>query len=146
MVGFIKMEWILLGVGLVIGGAGGFFTGKSVGSSNDSKVVVVEPPPTGVEVGTQLADIDLVQVPCSAEFIKDNGDFLCRELFCRMQQRGIDAQTSGADCAAISNMSNSLTLIELIDKSCNIATESTDAFDKCAKRYYDVVTKAKSGQ
>lgn len=144
MMGLVKMEWILLAVGLAVGGAGGFFVSKA--AKEETPVVVVEPPPTGVEVGTQLADIDLVQVPCSAEFIKENGDFLCRELFCRMQQRGIDAQTSGADCAAISNMSNSLTLIKLIDQSCNIATENTDDFDKCAKRYYDVVTKAKSGQ
>lgn len=138
------MEWILLGVGIVVGGAGGFLVSKV--AKEETPVVVVEPPPTGVEVGTQLAAIDLVQVPCSTEFIASNSDFLCRELFCRMQQRGIDAQTSGADCAAISNMSNSLTLIKLIDESCNIATENTDDFDKCAKRYYDVVTKAKSGQ
>lgn len=138
-----KMEWILLGLGLIVGGAGGLFVGKQ---SVPQAPVVIEAPPTGVEVGTQLADIDLVQVPCSPEFITTNGDLLCRELFCRMQQRGIDAQTSAADCAAISNINNSIKIIKLIENACNINTAETDEFNKCAQRYKDIIVLSKSGQ
>lgn len=137
------MEWILLGVGLLLGGAGGFFAGQA--TKPDAPVVVV-PPDNGVEVGEQLADIDLVQIPCSTEFITANSDLLCRELFCRMQQRGIDAQTSGADCAAISNINNSIKIIKLIENACNINTAETDEFNKCAQRYKDIIVLSKSGQ
>ena len=72
---------------------------------------------TGSETGDKLADIDLVKIPCSKEYIESNSDMLCRELFCRMQQRGIDSKTSSADCASISNMNNSIQFIEIITKN-----------------------------
>ena len=51
------------------------------------------------EVQKELIDLDLLVEPCSKEFIKEQKDsLLCREMFCRMQQRGIDAQTSQTDC------------------------------------------------
>ena len=140
----IKMEWVLLGVGLLLGGAGGFFAGKA--TKQETPVVVVPPPDTGVKVGEQLADIDLVKIPCSTDFIKENSDLLCRELFCRMQQRGLDAQTSAADCAAISNMNNTLALIDTIEKSCDIGQENTDQYNKCADRYLRILGIGKSGQ
>ena len=143
MLRLVKMEWILLVVGVVVGGAGGIFIGKQ---SAPQEPIIIEAPPTGVEVGTQLADIDLVQVPCSTEFIDANGDLLCRELFCRMQQRGIDAQTSSADCAAISNINNSIKIIKLIENACSINTAETDQFNKCAQRYKDIIVLSKSGQ
>jgi hypothetical protein len=140
-----KMEWILLAIGLVAGGAGGFFVGKQTAPSEP--IIIQQPPPvTGSAAGDKLADIDLVKVPCSTEFITANGDLLCRELFCRMQQRGIDSQTSSADCAAISNINNSLRIIELIEESCKIDTAETDDFNKCALRYTDIIGKGKSGQ
>jgi hypothetical protein len=143
-IGVIKMEWILLAVGLAVGGAGGFFAGK--GTKPVEPVVVMQPEPvTGSEAGDKLADIDLVKVPCSAEFIKENSDLLCRELFCRMQQRGIDSKTSAADCAAISNMNNTLVLIDTVEKSCNITQENTDAYNKCADRYMRILGTGKSG-
>ena len=136
----LKMDISIAIVALVCGLFGGFGVAKLTEKKQEPIVI------TGSKEGEKLADIDLVKVPCSTDFITENGDLLCRELFCRMQQRGIDAQTSAADCAAISNINNSLKIIELIDKSCDISTENTDTFDKCSKRYYDVVGKAKSGQ
>lgn len=141
----IKMEWILLAIGLLAGGTGGFFIGK--GTKPVEPIVIEQPPPvTGSEAGDKLADIDLVKVPCSAEFIKDNSDLLCRELFCRMQQRGIDSKTSAADCAVISNMNNTLVLIDTLEKACDITQENTDQYDKCANRYLEILGKGKSGQ
>jgi len=67
-----------------------------------------------VEVQKQLIDLDLLVVPCSSEYVTANNDLLCREMFCRMQQRGIDAQTSQQDCSEISNIANT----KAIQKSC----------------------------
>ena len=57
------------------------------------------------DVILQLTDLDLVKPVCSPEFIEKNTDLLCREMFCRMQQRGIDAKT-GSECENIGNVLN----------------------------------------
>lgn len=134
------MEWIILGIGLLLGG--GLGTGITLAVTGKKPVEQS----TGVVVGEKLADIDLVKVPCSKEYIADNGDLLCRELFCRMQQRGIDAQTSAVDCAGISNMNNSMKLIDIVTTHCKITQESTDEYNKCFDRFNRIVTSSKSGQ
>ena len=58
------------------------------------------------EVQKALLDLDLLVEPCSKEFIEAKDELLCREMFCRMQQRGIDAATSQQDCSEISNVAN----------------------------------------
>lgn len=138
----LNMNTALFVVALVCGLFGGFGIAKVTDKKEAPEPVVV----TGSEVGEKLADIDLVQIPCSSEFIEANSDLLCRELFCRMQQRGIDSQTSGADCAAISNINSSLKLISVIEKACDLKTAETDDFNKCAQRYKDIVNAGKSGQ
>lgn len=57
------------------------------------------------DVILQLTDLDLVKPVCSPDFIEKNTDLLCREMFCRMQQRGIDAKT-GSECENIGNVLN----------------------------------------
>jgi len=57
------------------------------------------------DVILQLTDLDLVKPVCAPEFIEKNTDLLCREMFCRMQQRGIDAKT-GSECENIGNVLN----------------------------------------
>ena len=53
----------------------------------------------------QVTDPDLVAVSClGKEHIDQHGDLLCREMFCRLQQRGIDAKTSSTECEEISNI------------------------------------------
>ena len=65
---------------------------------------------------------DLLKIPCSYEYIygkfdekgiqiqKGKGDMLCREMFCRMnRQQGEGA--SGKECDEISNISNSVVII-----------------------------------
>ena len=136
-----KMEWILLAVGLVVGGASGFGIAQ-IGKQPVKHIEVV----TESKVGNKLADIDLVKVPCSKDFIKEYSDLLCRELFCRMQQRGIDSKTSTVDCSGISNLNNTLRLIDIIEKSCDIKQEDTDKYNKCTDRYMRILTTGKSGQ
>jgi len=57
------------------------------------------------DVILQLTDLDLVKPVCAPEFIEKKTDLLCREMFCRMQQRGVDAKT-GSECENIGNVLN----------------------------------------
>jgi hypothetical protein len=54
---------------------------------------------------------DLLDVACSAEYMGDNGDLLCREMFCRLQTREGDG-ASQSECEIISNIANSLTIMD----------------------------------
>ena len=58
------------------------------------------------DVILQLTDFDLAKPVCDPDFIEKNTNLLCRELFCGMQQRGIDSKTAGKECEAISNVLN----------------------------------------
>ena len=40
-----------------------------------------------IDIKKNLTAPDLLQVSCSHEYLEDNGDLLCRELFCRLQTR-----------------------------------------------------------
>ena len=123
------VTWVLLGV---IAG-GGLVGGGMVLFRPDPDPVepVVIVPDNSVaesqqEVILQLTDLDIVQVPCSAEFIASQGPGLCREMFCRMQSRGIDAQASGAECEEISNLNNSITVLQ----TCAVV-ETPEELEKC---------------
>jgi hypothetical protein len=61
---------------------------------------------------TNLTNTDLLKEPCSKEYIADNGDLLCREMFCRLQARGLDSSASQGECEQISNVKNSLIILE----------------------------------
>ena len=86
-----------------------------------------------IDVQKNLTDLDLVKESCSGDFISKHGDGLCRELFCRMQQRGIDSKTSGSECESISNINNTLTIIKQCEdnkKTEEDRSECTDLFFK----------------
>jgi len=105
------IEIVIAGiVGLLIG-AGGVVGIQSATKKDEPVIVAVggdEVAKGQVDVQKQLTDLDLVKDICAPSFIVDQeqGDLLCREMFCRMQQRGIDAQTSQGDCSEIANISN----------------------------------------
>jgi len=107
------VELIIAGViGLAIGIGGAIVGGKM------NRPTIIQAPSEEIakeqiEVQKNLTQTDLAQEACSKDFIVDQeqGALLCRELFCRMQQRGIDAQTSQSDCEAISNTANSLEIL-----------------------------------
>ena len=86
-----------------------------------------------IDVQKNLTDLDLVKESCSEVFIAKHGDGLCRELFCRMQQRGIDSKTSGSECESISNINNTITIIKQCEedkKTEEDKSECTDLFFK----------------
>lgn len=64
------------------------------------------------EIIKQLTNLDMLVQPCSTEYINQNSDLLCREMYCRIMTRGIDSQTSGQECEEISNVANSKIMIK----------------------------------
>ena len=102
--------------GLVLGGTAVFVITKDKPEpiEQPSPVVVVQDPVAGgqQDVIKQVTDPDLVAVSCSKEHIDQHGDLLCREMFCRLQQRGIDAKTSSTECEEISNIANTKIILE----------------------------------
>lgn len=59
------------------------------------------------QVQINLTDEDLLKVACSAEWMTENSDSLCREMFCRMQNRGLDKGATTTECENISHITNS---------------------------------------
>ncbi len=57
-----------------------------------------------------LTEPDLLEVPCSSDYINKHGDLLCREMFCRMNRQGGGQGSGGgagateSDCSAISGV------------------------------------------
>lgn len=113
-------------IGLILGGAGAGITVHKIHKGKE------EPPPKTEEVATkqidvqlQLTDLDLLKIPCSDEYIaKHDSDLLCRELFCMMQSRGIDSQTAGSSCEEISNISNTIMILD----ECKDAANQEDCY------------------
>lgn len=124
MEGLTKMSVTVIGilVALLVGGGGGAFITNKIHSSKAPEVVVVEPDGTAEkqqDVVLQLTDLDLVKEACSSQYIIEQtaGEGLCREMFCRMQQRGVDAKTGATECEKISNVNNKITIMNF----CNVA-------------------------
>ena len=110
-----RMSWlygILIGLGIGVGGTIG------VGLAFKNKEVA--PPPVIVsdpEVAIKLTDLDLIKPLCTPEFIKENSDLMCREMWCLMQTRGLDAKVSETMCESISNLANTLVIIKACEDS-----------------------------
>ena len=65
------------------------------------------------EVIQQLTDLDVIKEICNPEQTKtQEGLLLCREMTCLVYSRGIDSQTSGKQCEEISNIQNTMSMIE----------------------------------
>ena len=103
--------YIIIGLsGLIIGGLGARALNKDK-PQPEPPVVIAPVDPVG-EVVKQLTNLDLLVEPCSKEYIESAGDTLCREMYCRVMTRGVDAKTSGAECEEISNVANSKLMID----------------------------------
>lgn len=123
--------YILIGLlGMVVGGAGTAVL-KREKPQELSPVAVEQVATEQQEVIKQLTNTDLLVEPCSVEYIEKHGNLLCREMFCRMMTRGIDAKTSGNECEEISNVANSYSIIE----HCALyGNNSEECFEKYRER------------
>ncbi len=130
-IGNKMIEMILIGLFGVLVGVGGT-VGIQQATKKDPPVVVVgdQIAEGQIEVQKELIDLDLLVEPCSKEYIESKNDLLCREMFCRMQQRGIDAATSQVDCSEISNIANTIA----IQRSCS--TLKGDDLDTCIELFF----------
>jgi len=119
------MEWLIyIAIGLGSGGASSAITYWLTKKSEP--VAVEEVAKQQIEVQKNLTEPDLLEIPCSLEYIKERGEGLCREMFCRMTTRGIDSKTSGSECESISNTINKTLILDV----CGRKTE-TEEQRKC---------------
>ena len=63
-----------------------------------------------LDIRKSLTAPDLIEIPCSADFISQNGEGLCREMFCRLQTREGDG-ASQAECEEIANLNNTISIL-----------------------------------
>ncbi len=121
--------YILIGLGgLVVGSLTTIAITKDKTESQPVSPIIVEPVDPVSDVAKQLTNLDLLVEPCSAEYIKENGDLLCREMYCRVMQRGVEAKTSGAECEEIANVANSQIII-------NHCESFIDGSEECYEKY-----------
>ena len=131
--GGIKMEWVFLVVGIIVGGGSG--AGITFAFMKNKKPVIVETNKVVekmVEVDNSLTETDLLKVPCSAEYIDKNGESLCREMFCRMNTRSGNQSNSASskECESISNLINTKVIID----SCK-EFKDADQKEKCERLF-----------
>lgn len=134
--------YILIGLGgLVVGSLTTLAIKKDLEPKPPSPVVVVggdETSQAQQDVIKQVTSPDLVSVSCSKEHIDKHGDLLCREMFCRLQQRGIDAKTSSSECEEISNIANTKIIIESCVQKIQVENEDrlVSVFNEDCTRLY----------
>jgi hypothetical protein len=63
-----------------------------------------------IDLQKNLTAPDLIEVPCSEQFIDRNGEGLCREMFCRLQTREGDG-ASQSECEEIANLNNTISIL-----------------------------------
>jgi hypothetical protein len=84
---------------------------------------------TQQEVIKQLTDLDMIKELCHPDKVTTAAGLLtCRELTCLVYTRGIDSQTSGKTCEEISNMQNSVMIMEYCKDRFEDATDCYDVF------------------
>ena len=94
----------LIGLLIGVGGAKALETKKPVQDTTATKQQ---------EVIQQLTDLDVIKELCNPEQTQtQDGLLLCREMTCLVYSRGIDSQTSGKQCEEISNIQNTMSMIE----------------------------------
>ena len=140
----VNINWgyvmVVIGFGLSFGGGIFFQQGCFHKKPEPPPVVVVkeEGIKGQIEVQKQLTDFDILTTPCSKEFIDQHGSLLCRELYCRMQQRGIDSKTDSKDCHDIGNVFNTLELFKVCSDK-----PTEDEKVKCKSDVMDILLKTK---
>lgn len=115
--------YLIVSLGSIGLGAGSVILWQKMNKEDEPPIVVQDQVALSQqEIVKQLTDLDLLAIPCSENYLMEKDSTLCRELFCRMMTRGIDAQTGGQECENISNISNTQAMIE----TCNQFTEDRE--------------------
>ena len=97
---------ILLVIGGLIVGAGGTLLITQQKPTEDKTSQAQQ------EVIKQLTDLDVIKELCAPEVItNEESRLLCREMTCLVYSRGIDSQTSGSSCEEISNIANTISMV-----------------------------------
>jgi len=109
-----EMVWIIVAAvtGLLVGG------GTVYGVTRDgSEPVIVVPPDTTAkgqaDAVASLTNLDVVMGVCAPVFIKERGDGLCREMYCLAQANSTTGAATEKSCDAISNVNNSLVIVDV---------------------------------
>ena len=124
------MDWLVyVAIGL---GSAGVGAGVTWYAMTDKKQPVEQIAKAQIEVQKNLTEPDLLEVPCSIDFIKEYGEGLCREMFCRMTTRGIDSKTSGSECESISNTINKTLILDVCgrEETPETKTQCIEFFDR----------------
>jgi hypothetical protein len=109
-----EMVWIIVAAvtGLLVGG------GTVYGVTRDgSEPVIVVPPDTTAkgqaDAVASLTNLDVVMGVCAPVYIKERGDGLCREMYCLAQANSTTGAATEKSCDAISNVNNSLVIVDV---------------------------------
>jgi hypothetical protein len=106
------MTWIIVAAvaGLAVGGGGVFAFTKD--DKPVAPVVVADvSAQKQAEVQVNLSNLDIVKPVCTAEFLKEHGDGLCREMFCLAQANSTTGAATEKTCDAISNLNNTRVIL-----------------------------------
>ena len=60
-----------------------------------------------------LTNLDVVMGVCAPVYIKERGDGLCREMYCLAQANSTTGAATEKSCDAISNVNNSLVIVDV---------------------------------
>lgn len=106
------MTWIIVAAvsGLLVGGGAVFGITKK-----DEPSVVVAPDTTAkgqADAVAALTNLDVVKGVCDPVYIKERGDGLCREMYCLAQANSTTGAAGEKMCDAVSNVNNSLVIID----------------------------------
>jgi hypothetical protein len=102
--------------GLLVGG-GTMFGIKEADNKNTAELVEaigeLKTPLADAQgdVMRNMTDQDLLKEACSTAYLKEKGDSLCREMFCRMQNRGLDKGATTTECENISHITNAKSML-----------------------------------
>ncbi len=114
---------VLLVVGGILLGGGAVALIKGDKSSDDKTSQGQQ------EVIKQLTNLDVIKDLCSSEKVTKIEDrLLCRSMACLVYSRGIDSQTSGKECEEISNLANSISIMEYCKDRFQDETTCYDVF------------------
>lgn len=106
------MTWIVVAAvaGLAVGG-GGMFAVMHDDKPVPPVVVADVSAQTQAEVQANLSNLDIVKPVCTSAFIKENGDGLCREMFCFAQAQSTTGAAGEKGCDAVSNINNTKVIL-----------------------------------